>query len=391
MFDGWSQKVSCDEFPDPSRSKPAAMRQSSELEYAYRIKAIDMSEVADTVTYNLEVEDDESYLLAGMVSHNCKIPYDLCTVCGTMRKNAKDPDQCDHMRYEMGKMSEDGKIVGMVNVHPKFFDISFVSRPADRIAWNLKYASDGALDSVKLAELEGVVVPDSIGIASDSAMAKLELIKRFSDFESLYTKTASSGARTLSDRYYWELRKAASAVIPDDFINALRDIDPTIAMLKLARVGIVLSPEAFLKYALGSEYTKAVDVVPAYKDAVRGCYGRMLKVSRCQEVCNDSTFDVNSSDNCVVINTPVSFEKAASDLTFVGSGMEQRVIDGTISNNKCEISVDNNDEKVFNDGINKLAEKYAAYKLSAVRAVLSIHNTDRDALVAVATAQNMLR
>ncbi len=71
-------------------------------------------------------------------------------------------------------MAEDGKIVGTYNDEPHFFDYSIVTRPADRIAYSLKIAADEVVDSAKLAEAEGIWVPDNIAIQSKDALKKLE-------------------------------------------------------------------------------------------------------------------------------------------------------------------------------------------------------------------------
>ena len=71
----------------------------------------------------------------------CRVPNDRCTICGALRKHAGDESECEHVRDHLGEQYEDGRKVGTYNDEPQFFDISFVGRPADRIAWNLKVAS----------------------------------------------------------------------------------------------------------------------------------------------------------------------------------------------------------------------------------------------------------
>lgn len=77
------------------------------------------------------------------VSMGCKVPYDRCSICD---HKAKSPAfYCEHLRYpNMLKMdSETGKIAYAINDYPKFFDLSFVHRGADRSSGTLmKIASD---------------------------------------------------------------------------------------------------------------------------------------------------------------------------------------------------------------------------------------------------------
>lgn len=123
--------------------------------------------------YNFEVEGDNSYIVNGIAAHNCKVPFDLCSICtdwATVKKAWKSynptqhrhpgvailayhrkvapirglavtkADYCEHMRTQRGKVLRDGRKVFVYNDFPRFFDISFVWIGADRTArvmWHL--------------------------------------------------------------------------------------------------------------------------------------------------------------------------------------------------------------------------------------------------------------
>lgn len=125
-----------DEYHFGDRTRPASMRKTSDGSYAYRIKEIETREVTDIQTYNFEVEEDESYTLAGLVSHNCRVEYDICSICGNKAKNRTE--YCEHLQKYMGKAMPDGRQVYAINPRPKFFDISQVKNPADKTAYMLK-------------------------------------------------------------------------------------------------------------------------------------------------------------------------------------------------------------------------------------------------------------
>lgn len=157
-----------------------------------RIKDISVLDF-DGLVYNFEVADDESYVADGHAVHNCRIKFDVCTVCGNMAPTRKQ--YCDHLRFEMCTLRPDGVKVGMLNPAPKFFDSSWVIRPADRTGFMLKkvanvespielYSGDlGAMvddfnskaaDARKLAVIDKVVRGYPAGIAqSDLPNAKL--------------------------------------------------------------------------------------------------------------------------------------------------------------------------------------------------------------------------
>jgi len=324
----------------------------------------------------------------------CKVAFDRCTVCNTLRKSSKDPDQCEHVLMNLGKVADDGKVTGTQNDEPNFFDISFVTRPADRIAWHLKAASNEIIDSVKLAEAEGIWVPDHLVIVSPEAQDKLELLKKLAE-EELHYKGRVCGwiGATARQRYDWELRKAASTPMDDKLIEELRKHEPKDVFYKLASKGIIMDVRSFFKYAMGLDFGDIAGYVDQVQKRAGGVYTRMVESGRCQEACNDRLFDVDVSTGGN--DVPSITTKIAEELTLVGPCMEQRIIETTIKYGeefKPQIVVDTKHEIESNDTltVDALAEKYAAYKLAAIQAVRAINkNTDTDALIAIAAAQNL--
>lgn len=106
----------------------------------------------ETDVFNLEVDEDESYLVEGLAVHNCRVPFDLCSYCTDWSRITGNPkvdlvnhrrnairglsettkDYCSHLKRDNGKVYPNGVRIGMVNLHPKFFDISFVFIGADK-------------------------------------------------------------------------------------------------------------------------------------------------------------------------------------------------------------------------------------------------------------------
>lgn len=86
------------------------------------------------------------------VSMGCKVPYDVCTICADWSRITQNPkkdlrehkrrpirglsttrhEYCQHLQAELNKIYPDGRKVAMINLHPKFFDISFVFIGADK-------------------------------------------------------------------------------------------------------------------------------------------------------------------------------------------------------------------------------------------------------------------
>lgn len=72
----------------------------------------------------------------------CHTPYDVCSICGNQARSRGE--YCEHLTGELGKVYPDGRKVMAMNVAPlKFFDMSYVFRPADVTSTFLqKLASD---------------------------------------------------------------------------------------------------------------------------------------------------------------------------------------------------------------------------------------------------------
>lgn len=96
-----------------------------------KIDAIEESHY-EGIVYNFEVEDDNSYVVEQYAVHNCKVPWDECSICGNRAKHRYE--YCSHLRKDMSKIYSGGRKVYAINRRPKFFDISIVLIPADRTA-----------------------------------------------------------------------------------------------------------------------------------------------------------------------------------------------------------------------------------------------------------------
>ncbi len=81
--------------------------------------------------------------------------YDVCSYCGHKAPTA--PDHCDHIKNQLGLVAANGQKIYMKNPNPKYFDISLVFKPADRIAYTLrKVAEAGIIGGHVLAEEAGL-------------------------------------------------------------------------------------------------------------------------------------------------------------------------------------------------------------------------------------------
>lgn len=177
--------------------------------YAMSIKSIAIEDVENIMVYNFEVEGDESYSAAGLVSHNCKIAYDVCQICNNKAASRKyycDSDSCvapDGVhgfgcKEGLTKLLKSGKQQFVENPNPIFFDFSYVGRPADRTAYGGiareflgKAASDNSIvkGGAWLAELNGMFADGIRTPSSDYNARQLKLARELADLEKAMDST----------------------------------------------------------------------------------------------------------------------------------------------------------------------------------------------------------
>lgn len=74
------------------------------------------------------------------VSMGCHVRWDVCTICG--HRAPTRAQYCEHASRMLRRILPDGRKVAVLNPSPKFFDISFVFRPADPTGWMLKKVAE---------------------------------------------------------------------------------------------------------------------------------------------------------------------------------------------------------------------------------------------------------
>ena len=239
------------------RKKPACLRETNDADlFAYRISDIEIAEVESACIYNFEVEDDHSYVLGGIISHNSKQEFDVCSFCGHKSKNG-NTDRCEHIPAKLGELNDRGEICGMINPNPNWFEISHVTRPADRIGLSLKLASDQRIKPMSTADYfqlyPGFEAPEEAFYISKKASDKREILRKLAEMEKHIDAIAQGkGKNTSKDLFLKrQARLTKGKKIDDKDIDELRKHEPSKAMRGMADKGIMLGPEEFTKYLFG--------------------------------------------------------------------------------------------------------------------------------------------
>lgn len=187
----------------------------------------------------------------------CRVPWDECSVCGAHRKNSRDPNMCEHIRDGLGKVASNGKVAFMRNVLPDFFDISFVTRPADRIAYSLKVAeasAGGVVTSEMLAKAAELIEPPWLEPGLEAS--KRAVIRKLAEQYEAYARDG------MACDPFRPVTKTAEARIDDATIDTLRRMPIKEAMAVLADNGTFMGPDTFCRYAMGPKSAEYTEVGP---------------------------------------------------------------------------------------------------------------------------------
>jgi hypothetical protein len=157
-------------------------------------------------------------------------------------------EYCDHAKNWLGMTMPDGRMVYVVNLHPRFFDLSFVFMGADKSAKALKKIARSfyyRMSSAEAAEAAGIISPE---------MSFFDKVAQVTPFSSFVQKQAVDKAA--------EIDKAVASNLNGETIKYLGDSEPDIedgdlrtlsqfpmgnVLSTLGGMGIALKPQEFQK------------------------------------------------------------------------------------------------------------------------------------------------
>lgn len=207
----------------------------------------------ETEVFNFEVEEDNSYLIDGMAVHNCRVPYDRCSICDNRAKNRAE--YCPHLRYQMNKILPDGRRVFAYNDKPKFFDISFVTIGAEKASHVLKkVAHEGVVYDIRpsSAELgESFYAKYAAAEKASSASKTADMTKEVPAGETkIEGVTPSDQAKVDSFMEDAGAVKSTEPALPPALLNQLTGFPLREVFATLAALGIDLRPQEFQRIIL---------------------------------------------------------------------------------------------------------------------------------------------
>ncbi len=309
----------------------------------------------------------------------CKIPFDVCAVCDN--KAPTRNEYCDSIKMGgtctglgckngLGEVLESGLIQHVDNPDPCFFDISKVSRPADRTAYGgladylQKSASLGGSNAViggaKLAEL---FEADSPGWLQTDADVFTHVLKLAAEAEEKLLSIAATSPNLVGNM---------DLLMPKHVnTNMLGEPGSRESLQKLAALSankIVLSPRDFVYWIVGNE-KMAESLLPSVRKSLIGIYSRMAKTAGVDSRIYNNEFDhrganINSLDNAWA-------STYSDELSLTKEAVQRRAIRYCQDNSATSKLMSTiNSTKIAEklDIADQIAENYAFYKLAFLAA-----------------------
>jgi hypothetical protein len=320
------------------------------------------------------------------VSMACFVPYDVCSWCGN--KSRTRGDYCDSIEKggscAAGGLKDNlGAIVQMVkegkqiahqlhadNPTPRFFDISHVFRPADRIAYVSgileKAAGQATIGGAALAEALGVSVPYALLLDNDQPKSVQQLMKlayRLADMEVDMNNGTLFGHRTrdFAGAFVKSAQETTEAVTPPNGVKL------GAALRALADAHIALPLDRFVALTTGHSIEKSATIADIVRPHLPGVYSRMLAKSDFAETLAECAYMPATSTSGTAA---LWAEKQAGALSLAEGCVRRRAMQAVIRQEPVNIAADRMEKISSADtSVQHLADQYALYKLAFLSTV----------------------
>jgi len=181
------------------------------------------------------------------VSMGCRIKYDVCTICGHKAPTRKQ--YCDHLKFGMRQVTPSGLRAGALNPSPKFFDISFVVKPADLTGYMMKKVADDGAYVVRTSS--------ELGEYLDAMEEKRAAIRKLADIDKIVRGTpVDHKTSPISEQEARGIQQYRDMVMPavrgmpdldDGTIKRLAKFPVAQVLSTLSAAGVILTTPEFVK------------------------------------------------------------------------------------------------------------------------------------------------
>jgi hypothetical protein len=308
------------------------------------------------------------------VSMACHVSHDICNGCGNSARNRSEycygTDEgglckAGGLRNRIGTIFElDGKaaVLHADNPDPRFFDISDVYRPADRIAYTsgqlTKAASSASNSGADLADMWGLTVPMDVTFEDNSrepwVNRQVKLAHTLAGIE-----TAIENDPTAWGDLVRALPQSHIDEYPD--VQHFSTVKLSAALTALGSQKISLPVQDFICLATGCGREKAASSAAEVTGHLPGIYNRMIANGELTAMVSQSPY--KPSRELAPASLRAWATKQASDMSISSEHLDNRVLRHSLSNPATpQITME---KKASTGGASvKLAHQYALYKLA---------------------------
>lgn len=354
------------------------------------VKSIFINELV----YDLTIPGDHGFQVHGYGVSNCRVPYDICNCC---EKKASTPaNYCDHLKHNMLQyLPEFKKYAFAINDKPKFFDISAVEKPADRIAHYLDYAFPageksasfhGVITGAQWAAYEGVKLPGNEPMWEPAQYSLLEKLASAEAYVShiLTTKSASKDQKASFVRDV--ITNAFGDELEDKDIEKLRTLQVGTMCRELSKRASILPFYSFIAYATGRtmQDTKDDPITKRACSMLPDIFKKLMTSNCGCELGNmfDSSSDYASGcDTANDDEVQKLMDMAEQKFSIKTEPVKNRVMTIMIIKGASEKSLQTSNIQLtesFEKRALALAETYGLYKLSALQDIMKFHGDEID-------------
>lgn len=326
-------------------------------------------------------------------SMSAKLKEDRCNACDN---RANSPaNYCDHLKNNLGQyLPEFKKYAFAINDVPRFFDISQVARPADRIAHYISYrfpsdengellkaASSNQLviPSYDLAIMEGVRTTESPRMSAQT----VRILTKLAAAEQWVTENCNTPQNTPEWHYMFRVLADAYSDKHVEGITKLASLRPGTLFGSMGRAMAVLPPEVISQYI-------DEDINP---DALHGIHSAMLKNASMCSMLQDMVPMFSGYGTTVSDMDPSSGDDVDDIMGEMASKFSCKM--EPVKNRAITIIIKSGSTKP--SGVKKTAtfdtksEAYAAYQVAAYEDMVLNGFTDEDLLAKTFAAINYHR
>ncbi len=311
---------------------------------------------------DLTVDEDESFTAFGFAVHNCRVPFDYCSSCGNAARHRGeycDESTCDRggLKNNLGKTAADGHILHADNREPRFFDISHVWRPADRVAYVLgeytKAASEGRVKS-------GAEMAEECGISGN--FPTHSNVPRVATQLRLLLKLAEAEGAVYPGRLNEDLAFSPTLKSAHEYNGFSKTADDRTALTTaLAERKVCLPVREFAAWHTGQTLEKAGAVADSVVRALPGVYTRMMDAPDLDERLERNPYLVGARSS---ERARAFANKVASELSLEEPSLRRRIVLASLRNGEVPAVQKSLEKTASNSDADRLADAYALYKLA---------------------------